>query len=157
MRYLVLLLALFIATPAYAFDPYEVQVDRQEICLALNMYHESAGESEIGQIAVGFVTLNRVVDPGWRDTICEVVYQRSQFSWTLRPSKIPHKHKALFMKTLVLAKRVIHDINLDPSGGSTYFHAVGTMPCWLPDVDKYVTIDNHVFYRKTSRNTGACL
>src|SRR3954462_7592620 len=51
-------------------------------CLALNVYYEARGESLAGQYAVAEVTMNRKAALGFPKTICEVVYQRSAFSWT---------------------------------------------------------------------------
>ena len=81
-----------------AYNTYDVNetrlVDRsrQNECLALNIYHEAKGESELGQRAVAYVTLNRAHDPAYPDDICDVVYQavkkngvpvknQCQFSW----------------------------------------------------------------------------
>jgi len=62
-------------------------------CLALNIYHEARSESPLGQEAVGLVTMNRVQDKRYPDTVCDVVYQahvdskgrpkrnKCQFSW----------------------------------------------------------------------------
>ena len=55
---------------------------KQHNCLALNIYHEARGERVEGQIAVAHVTMNRVNHEKWPSTICEVVYQPKQFSWT---------------------------------------------------------------------------
>ena len=59
------------------------------LCLTLNVYHEARGEPFLGQVAVAEVTLNRVDDLRWPDTVCEVVYQPYQFSWTLEDKDPP--------------------------------------------------------------------
>jgi len=51
-------------------------------CLVENVYHEARGEGALGQAAVAYVTLNRVRSPDYPDTICGVVWQPGQFSWT---------------------------------------------------------------------------
>lgn len=80
--------------------------DTQEIiCLAKNIYHESRGESVLGQKLVAKVTLNRVNSPNYPKTICKVVYQVNQFSWTKNPRPITeHKawQRALEIATLTL-------------------------------------------------------
>ena len=61
------------------------ETDRDEIyCAAQNIYFESRGEPDIGQVAVALVVLNRVNDRRWPSTICDVVWQDKQFSWTHR-------------------------------------------------------------------------
>jgi hypothetical protein len=51
-------------------------------CMVHNVYHESRGESVLGQAAVAYVTLNRVRSPAYPDSVCDVVWQKGQFSWT---------------------------------------------------------------------------
>lgn len=51
-------------------------------CMVQNIYHESRGEDTLGQAAVAHVTLNRVKSPAYPDSVCGVVWQKDQFSWT---------------------------------------------------------------------------
>src|SRR5256714_10675391 len=51
-------------------------------CLARNVYYEARGESLAGQYAVAEVTMNRKASALYPKTVCEVVYQKSAFSWT---------------------------------------------------------------------------
>lgn len=56
---------------------------KQELkCLADNVYHEARGESLEGRYAVIFATLERVLHKRFPKTICGVVHQPWQFSWT---------------------------------------------------------------------------
>ncbi len=57
-------------------------IDREIQCLALNIYFEARGESKKGQFAVAAVTMNRVKSYKYPNSVCEVVWQRRQFSWT---------------------------------------------------------------------------
>jgi spore germination cell wall hydrolase CwlJ-like protein len=64
-------------------------VDPKELlCLARNIFYESGGEPEAGKIAVGVVTLNRVEDPRFPKTVCEVVKQKTIVK---RPREVIHK------------------------------------------------------------------
>lgn len=57
-------------------------------CLAKNIYHEALREPVQGQQAVAFVTVARSLHgTGYPKTICGVVFQGTQFSWTLDPRK----------------------------------------------------------------------
>ena len=57
--------------------------DQQQInCGAQNAYFESQGEPDLGMVAVSQVVINRVKDKRWPNTVCEVVWQNKQFSWT---------------------------------------------------------------------------
>lgn len=51
-------------------------------CLLCNCYHESRGESLNGKVAVAKTVLSRAKSDSFPDTICKVVYQAAQFSWT---------------------------------------------------------------------------
>jgi len=67
------------AHPAQAQDKTEL------ICLATNIYWEARNQSFAGQIAVGLVTLNRVRDFRFPDTVCDVVYEGPiKESWKTR-------------------------------------------------------------------------
>ncbi|MDO8576388.1 MAG: cell wall hydrolase [bacterium] len=69
------------ATPVHSFVPKDFPEDERQ-CLTRNTYHEARGESEQGQYAVIFATLGRVLDKRYPKSICGVVHQRMQFSWT---------------------------------------------------------------------------
>lgn len=51
-------------------------------CMALNIYHEACGEPLLGQYAVAMVTINRVGSRHYPASVCGVVLQSRQFSWT---------------------------------------------------------------------------
>ena len=72
---------------------YKINHTKKDLeCLAKNIYFEARGESHKGKIAVAQVTLNRVIHSSeFNKTICGVVYQKDQFSWT-------SNHKNLFIK-----------------------------------------------------------
>jgi len=72
MRILLSILALF--------NPSEHIPREQVLCLAKNIYWEARGSELMDQIRVSTVTMNRVADSG--KSVCEVVYEPYQFSWT---------------------------------------------------------------------------
>ena len=53
-------------------------------CMADNLHHEAKVDGMRGMEAVASVVMNRVRDSRYPDTVCDVVYQPSQFSWTLK-------------------------------------------------------------------------
>ena len=66
-------------------------------CLALNIYHESRNEPLAGKIAVADVTLNRMYDTRYPNTICGVVRQSKLSKWHLeRGREVPLRHKCQF-------------------------------------------------------------
>jgi spore germination cell wall hydrolase CwlJ-like protein len=57
-------------------------------CLADNMYFEARSEGAVGMLAVAMVTINRVTNENYPDTICEVVHQgKHTESWKTRKIK----------------------------------------------------------------------
>lgn len=81
-------------------------------CMAKNIYFESRGEPEAGQFMVGFVTMNRVRDSRWPNTICKVVYEPGQFSWTEdkhpnTPKQGEQWNKAVYIASIVMQSKNI--------------------------------------------------
>ncbi|WP_163832032.1 cell wall hydrolase [Spartinivicinus ruber] len=116
-------------------------------CLTLNIYHEARGEGLIGMLAVGEVTLNRVNDKRWPSSICAVVYQEKQFSWT--HDKLPDAMKepeSAYLSHLV-AKELLAGTKLNLTKGATHYHANYVRPYWAESLIRTTTINNHIFYK----------
>lgn len=116
-------------------------------CLALNLYHEARGEGPEGMLAVGVVTLNRVAHPDWPDTVCEVVYQPSQFSWTRGnpPVNEPDAWRAARIIALELLSGEA-DSPLDHT--ALFFHTGAVRPHWAAHKTRLGRIGNHIFYAR---------
>ena len=63
-------------------------------CLARNIFFESANEPKEGKVAVGLVTINRVRDGRFKNTVCGVVDQR--VSIDIPTTQIIEKKSAFF-------------------------------------------------------------
>ena len=64
---------------------------RSTECLAMNMYHEARNQGSAGLLAVSAVVLNRVKDPKFPNTICEVIEQGpTRESWKTRQTADPN-------------------------------------------------------------------
>ena len=131
------------------------------MCLAMNLYHETRGETLAGNIAVGYVTMNRVADPRYPDTVCGVVHQakyhgwdlvnpirnRCQFSWYCDGlSDNPQDGKAM-LESVILAQHVIAGTVTDISQGATHYHAKYVNPYWADDMTVVLEIGQHIFYK----------
>lgn len=114
------------------------------MCLALNVYHESRGESTRGQMAVALVTLNRVNSKHYPNNTCDVVYQKYQFEWT-RKNKSPVTYGREWRESLYVAKLVSNGNFYDFTHGAVYFNTINLKVRWKTNV-KPLTIDNHIFY-----------
>lgn len=105
-------------------------------CLAANVYREARGEPISGQIAVAKVTLNRVADKRFPKTICKVVFQPNQFSWTNKYKNIVYNQESLDAAVKAWNSVVPFE--------ALYYHADYVAPNWKL---KYVTkIGTHIFY-----------
>ena len=115
--------------------------------MADNLHHEAKVDGMRGMEAVASVVMNRVRDPRWPDNVCDVVYQPSQFSWTLkrRLKQLKIKHD---WKTLAVATMALDGTLIDKTGGATHYHAVYVTPYWGLVYEFTVQIEQHLFYRK---------
>lgn len=121
-------------------------------CLADNIYFESSNQSEVGQIAVANVTMNRMYSKHFPNTICDVVWEPKQFSWTHDGKSDVPSDAAKYASIYNLAELVYnHDIP-DVTEGATFYHADYVNPPWASAMDEKVAkIDNHIFYRHKGR------
>lgn len=134
-------------------------IDAQELnCLAENIYFEARGESMAGQLAVGLVTMNRLEDPNYPKTICEVVRQGSlngsppardscQFSWYCDGLAERITDESAWENAVTLASRVISKRVRDFTDGATNFHSNSVRPRWASNLVRTASVDNHQFYR----------
>lgn len=132
---------------------YEFVDYTQAKCLATNIYFEARGESKLGQKAVAWVTLNRVEDPKYPDTICDVVWDNKQFSWTHDGKSDVPTDKDAWLEAQLVAMQVLIDQQLDnddPTEGSIMFHEASIKPYWRKEYEVTSRIDNHVFYKDES-------
>ena len=143
--------------------------NEQHKCMALNIYHEARGEVTEGQIAVAQVTVNRVQDKRWPNTICDVVYQgKKKPSWK-DPERMVMVRDACQFSWYCDGKvdePIIHEDNIKWkvaediayqvlafnkwSGmveGATHYHADYVRPDWAKTKTKTIEIEDHIFYR----------
>lgn len=119
--------------------------------LAINIYHEARNEPLIGQIAVGVVTLNRVFDERYPNTIKEVVTEYKQFSWYNKRVVPPPNNKKAWEECQKIARFLLtQGYESDIVGvleGATHFHAIYVKPRWAKTKTLVARIGNHIFYR----------
>lgn len=134
--------------PAAAFE------EEQQDCLAKAIYFESRGEPVRGQAAVAQVILNRVRNPAFPDTICDVVYQneelrnRCQFSFACDGIADRVRSARLWDVAREIAKATTSGrIWLEKIGSATHYHALRVNPRWASALRKADRIGRHVFYR----------
>lgn len=131
-----------VATAAVDYDQFIKDRD----CLALNIYHEARGESIQGQIAVAQVTVNRAKHDFFPDSICDVVWQDHQFSWTNDGRSDRVRDQEAYAVALNIAEWVLLGREDDPTNGSLFYHVDRVSPFWARKVDFETKIGDHVFY-----------
>lgn len=122
-------------------------------CLARAVYFEARSESEIGQLAVAKVVLNRLKDPAYPKTICGVVYQGSdrtnacQFSFACDGISDQPKSRASWDQSKRIAARALAgDQSIKILGAATYYHADYVTPKWSSSFKRLIKIGRHIFY-----------
>lgn len=133
-------------------------LDTQIKCLADNIYYESRSEDYDGQLAVATVTLNRVNNSRFPDTVCQVVWQRNergcQFSWTCDGvADVVQNKKAYHRAWTVAEDALVEGIRSRGLGDSVvFYHADYVEPFWASSekLKQVEQIGRHVFYAITN-------
>lgn len=122
--------------------------DQDIVCLARNIYHEARFEPYIGKIAVAQVTFNRVMDGKWGDSICQVVYARKQFSWTLnRKLKYKELSGKHWNQAVHVARMFQYGVRVrDIDKNVKWYHADYVSPKWRNDYQRVSKLGRHIFY-----------
>jgi hypothetical protein len=133
--------------------------DRQLDCLSRAVYYEARSEDTVGQMAVAEVVMNRVRDPRFPKSICDVVYQGQyrdtgcQFTFTC-DGAARHKPSGLaWDRAKDIALHVMLGLNTPVTNKATHYHTDYVNPYWAPGLVETATVGTHIFYRfpKTSK------
>ena len=148
-------------------DVDKINID-EAMCMAQNVYYEARNEDLRGQYAVAHVTLNRVNDPRFPKTVCQVVKQakitatsRKQcaFSWYCEgdSGNVPVRDKnglpnqnviEQFEVASLIAITSLAGATEDNTKGATHFHNPFTShPAWSKQLVKTMRVGNHDFYK----------
>ena len=150
MKKIILVFLLLIGFNAYG---------NERECLAENVYFEARGQGQAGWVAVAQVTLNRVQDKRFPNTICEVVKQgltyengypiknKCQFSWYCDGKSDKIKNIIVYNKIIELMNYILDQGLFDITDGATHYHADYVRPDWAKTKTKTIEIEDHIFYR----------
>ena len=147
-----------IAVPNYSSLNFELENRAKQVeCLA--------NEPFAGQFAVALVTLNRVYDKNFPNTVCDVVYQgihtkdgfpkrdRCQFSWYCDGMSDVTANVKAYEETQKIANLAMISYGsmksqgLDYTEGAIYYHTHEINPRWSTAYPKVGRIGDHIFYR----------
>jgi len=158
MRTLITLLVVIVTWPLQAIASV-VNDDASEkadiYCLAQNIYFEARSESHEGQLAVGYVTMNRVVSRRFPSSVCGVVWQSRQFSWTHDGKSDRPRDTLAWKKAKAIAEhmysnyyRFMHISKgaTDITKGALHYYAPKMAnPIWAKEMTTVAQIGGHVF------------
>ncbi len=142
------LLIILYPSPSYAVE------DTEYHCLVEAIYFEARSESNIGQLAVANVILERVRHEDFPSTICNVVHEwkyypqlhRCSFSYYCDGKKEIMYEKdsrstAMEIATLALKGAVVEDTWV-----STHYHARHVYPYWSQSMFYIGAVGEYLFY-----------
>jgi N-acetylmuramoyl-L-alanine amidase len=121
--------------------------ERQLDCLTKTVYFEAGNQPKIGKLAVAYVTMNRVFSNGWPSTVCDVVYQKSQYGWTRLKKPIHKDFIWNVSRRVALGVYKEYNTHNDPTNGATYYCRLTEHFPWLHRIKSKVKIGQHNFYR----------
>ena len=152
------IMLLLSSTSVAAYDE-----NNERFCLAQNIYFEAGNQPLAGRIAVGLVTLNRMNDVQFPDTVCDVVYQakmytnwkgnemprlhQCQFNWYCDGKSDEPKDSTTWMESIKIADDLLTFDVHDFTDGAMWYHADWAWPYWADHLEHVVTIEDHVFYK----------
>ena len=132
----------------------------ERVCMQCNIYFEARGLSNVEHLMVGLTTLERVKSRKYPDTICEVVWQHRQFSWTIDGLSDKIKNKKEWdslnnITDLIMLKHENDYISVLPEGledediaGMMYYHAHYVNPTWAQKMQIVKEYAGHVYYKE---------
>jgi len=141
--------------------------ESEVICLAQNVYHEARNQSQLGQIAVTHVVLNRVRSERYPNTACNVIKQakwyggrlvknKCQFSWycdgkpDINPENPANKEAWEEALQMAMSSYMMYYMGQDVTNGAMYYHANYVNPWWNAHFERVAKIGTHIFYKRKS-------
>jgi spore germination cell wall hydrolase CwlJ-like protein len=125
--------------------------ERELSCLAQAVWFEARGSSFADKLAVGQVVLNRVASTDHADTVCGVIWEPNQFSWTndglADVVKIENRIDEDAWLDSVLASLTAYKADVpDLTEGATHYHAIYVDPAWADKLHERGQIGEHLYY-----------
>lgn len=118
-------------------------------CMLCNCMRESAHEPLEGKVMVGLSVKSRLEVPARPKTICGVIYEYKQYSWTIHRSdrrSLPRKTSQSFKECIVATNQTINA----PGNGIDHYHADYVSPYWAKNCTRVKKIGRHIFYDNCS-------
>ncbi len=135
-------------------DLFGRKFTKEDMCIAQAVYFEARSEPLVGQVAIAEVILNRIVDPRYPDTACEVVFQnqhrrhKCQFSFACDGQSDRPQHTRSWEKALKVVALVQKGERSGIAKRATHYHATYVNPRWSNHLNKLGQVGQHIFYRE---------
>jgi len=124
-------------------------------CMTAAIYYEAAREPDAGQQAVARVVLNRLADPAFPKSVCEVIFQGSarrsgcQFTFTCDGAMLRRTDPALWNRAASAAQTALASPEQLPGLAALNYHADYVRPIWATHMQREARIGRHIFYTRT--------
>jgi spore germination cell wall hydrolase CwlJ-like protein len=126
------------------------ELNEQEQCIAVAIYHEARGEPFDGQLAVAEVIMNRAASGRYPTSWCAVVKQPWQFSFVHpRSGRIPavNTSSPAWAYAQALTRIAVNNLADALPGDVLWYHADYVAPSWGRRLARVDQIGAHIFYR----------
>jgi N-acetylmuramoyl-L-alanine amidase len=133
--------------------------NKQVLCMAANIFAEARGEGKEGMKAVAAVTANRVLSGKYPNTVCEVVKQPKQFSWTMDnsmlyllngpPVDLDEQDYLAYQFAYKIAQQPIKELTFALPKGILHYTHKNIKNKWTKKMRIVHRWGNHVFYKGT--------
>jgi N-acetylmuramoyl-L-alanine amidase len=125
-------------------------------CMQCALYWEARSESSDAQFLVGETILNRVSAKQYPDSICGVVWQRKQFSFTHDGKTDTMSDRGAINQTFSMAKEILEnddygnsEIGIETSPTAMFYHDDSIdPPYWTANMTVYAVTESFFFYEK---------
>jgi len=119
-------------------------------CLVAAIFFEVRDQPPLGQEMVAQVVMNRVLHESFPDSVCGVVYERKQFSFTHdglsdNPSDYPtYWDRRATESVTELAQGFL--MGATTGNTSTHYHSLSVNPKWKNEYRVDGIVGDHIFY-----------
>ncbi|MFT7531706.1 MAG: N-acetylmuramoyl-L-alanine amidase, partial [Gammaproteobacteria bacterium] len=103
-------------------------------------------ETRQGQLAVAAVTLNRVRSSKFPTSVCSVVWQPKQFSWTHTQSSYFPTDLKSWSQAQEIARTVLDQKVVANYRNLLFYHSKKVRPFWIKEKRFVARVGSHLFY-----------
>lgn len=145
-----ILFSVLLYSPALVY----AEDNKEYHCLVEAIYFEARSESDIGQLAVANVILERVRHEDHPNTICDVVHEwkyyprlyKCSFSYYCDgKTEVMYEKDSLF-NVMQIATLALEGATVEDTYSSTHYHSRYVQPYWASEMLYIGSIGEHLFY-----------